>query len=334
MTQRIFLLLFLIVIGIISFLLLLIRTDNQGTITTKSINNPAPPIVYGKVQSIRMPIQTKVQKKEGAEIPKESPTKIQQQEMPASNVILEEINDKKVAQDDPILIAKIIDIFLKPPSTKPYTLKEPQKSDPSMGQSKEIRKILGDQKNGFFIECGALDGETRSNTLVFEKELGWSGLLIEGDPKNFQLVQKKNRKAWSINTCLSSKPYPNTVLFEQHFNIGKISKLSPSSNKKGYTQVQCLPLFSILLAMNITTVDYFSLDVEGLELEVLETIPWDHVKIRTLSVEFQHGKGGKYSLVNYMLQKGYYVYSDVTHPGKLANDFIFYRNDVVPNKAP
>ena len=67
------------------------------------------------------------------------------------------------------------------------------------------------QRGGFFIECGALDGETRSNTLVFEKELGWKGLLVEGDPKNFELVKKKNRKAWSANVCLSTKPYPNKV---------------------------------------------------------------------------------------------------------------------------
>ena len=40
------------------------------------------------------------------------------------------------------------------------------------------------QKNGFFIECGALDGETRSNTLILEEELDWSGILIDADPVN------------------------------------------------------------------------------------------------------------------------------------------------------
>ena len=40
------------------------------------------------------------------------------------------------------------------------------------------------QKNGFFVECGALDGETRSNTLILEEELEWNGILIEADPVN------------------------------------------------------------------------------------------------------------------------------------------------------
>ena len=45
-------------------------------------------------------------------------------------------------------------------------------------------------------------------------------------------------------------------------------------------QVQCFPLYSILLAVNRTTVDFFSLDVEGSELDVLNTIPWHKVDIK------------------------------------------------------
>ena len=67
------------------------------------------------------------------------------------------------------------------------------------------------KEGGFFVECGALDGETRSNTLVFEKEYGWRGVLVEGDPKNFELVRKKNRRAWTVNGCLSTSSYPNVV---------------------------------------------------------------------------------------------------------------------------
>ena len=41
--------------------------------------------------------------------------------------------------------------------------------------------------------------------------------------------------------------------------------------------VECYPLYSLLLAMDHTRVDFLSLDVEGAELAVLRTVPWDKV---------------------------------------------------------
>ncbi|XP_068222502.1 uncharacterized protein [Palaemon carinicauda] len=237
-------------------------------------------------------------------------------------------NPVSLQQDDPRLIERIRSKFMFPPSKEPYNLVG-KTDDPSMGQSKKIREILGDQENGFFIECGALDGETRSNTLVFEKRLGWSGVLIEGDPKNFELVTKKNRKAWTVNGCLSTFSYPNTVMFKQQFNVGKISSIEKGQQQAGYAEVQCLPVYSILLALNRTTIDYFSLDVEGAELPILRTIPWDKVNIKTLSVEFVHGGEGKEAISKYMNSQGYDVYAEVTHPGWLANDYIFVQKDLL-----
>lgn len=85
--------------------------------------------------------------------------------------------------------------------------------DPSMGQSQIIRKLFKEKKDGFFVECGALDGETRSNTLYLERYLKWSGLLIEGDPLNYDKLKEKDRKVYSSNTCLSTKAYPTMVGF-------------------------------------------------------------------------------------------------------------------------
>ena len=48
-------------------------------------------------------------------------------------------------------------------------------------------------------------------------------------------------------------------------------------------EVVCFPLYSILLALDQIHVDYFSLDVEGLEFEVLKTIPFDKIDI-TVSI--------------------------------------------------
>ena len=72
-------------------------------------------------------------------------------------------------------------------------------------------------------------------------------------------------------------------MFYQNFQVGKISQFDPNSGgKTGYAEVQCLPFYSILLATNITQIDYFSLDVEGHELEILKTIPWDKIEIKVV----------------------------------------------------
>merc|ERR1711997_517646 len=91
--------------------------------------------------------------------------------------------------------------FLLEPSKEDqnYNLVNPDpKFDTSMGQAKAVRQILKDKREGFFVECGAYDGETRSNTLNLERELGWSGVLIEADPVNLIKCFEKHRKAWLV----------------------------------------------------------------------------------------------------------------------------------------
>ena len=45
-------------------------------------------------------------------------------------------------------------------------------------------------------------------------------------------------------------------------------------------KLQCFPLYSILLAVGRTDIDFISLDVEGSEYKILETIPWYKVDIK------------------------------------------------------
>jgi hypothetical protein len=46
---------------------------------------------------------------------------------------------------------------------------------------------------------------------------------------------------------------------------------------------------STVLAANLTSIDYFSIDVEGIELEVLKTIPWNKVDIKVRTLLFHKG---------------------------------------------
>ena len=57
-------------------------------------------------------------------------------------------------------------------------------------------------------------------------------------------------------------------------------------------QLQCFPLYSLLLAMGSPTVHLLVLDVEGAETLILRTIPWDKIDIEVSgSVSGREGRG-------------------------------------------
>jgi hypothetical protein len=73
--------------------------------------------------------------------------------------------------------------------------------------------ILFIQTNGFFVECGALNGEYMSNTIDLERKFNWSGVLIEANPETFKHLFARNRKAWTLPICLSLEPFPTKVSY-------------------------------------------------------------------------------------------------------------------------
>ena len=71
----------------------------------------------------------------------------------------------------------------------------------------------------------------------------------------------------------------------------------------------CIPLTTMLLALNQTRIDFLSLDVEGLELSVLQTLRWDLIDIRTIAVEYAHGS--KTELKQYIESHGFRLIRDI-----------------------
>ena len=91
----------------------------------------------------------------------------------------------------------------------------------------------------------------------------------------------------------------------------------------------CFPFLSIMLALNVTHVDYFSLDVEGLELTILKTIPFHLIDISVFTVEFVHGPDGGKGYIEFMESQGYKLHSTiiVTKPTifYFAYDYVFVK---------
>ncbi|KAG0729173.1 Transposon TX1 uncharacterized protein [Chionoecetes opilio] len=208
---------------------------------------------------------------------------------PLKKTFVEDFNKRNVRADNPLVVRTVREHFLVRPSTLPYNLSQPDEENPSMGQAQRIDYLLKGKRNGFYVECGALDGEVRSNTLFFERKRNWKGLLIEADPKNYHQMVNKRRKAYMSPTCLSPTPHPTMVMFQQQENqghiVGKGDDTAGGTDVKTVVEVQCFPLATYLLALNVTTVDYFSLDVEGAEFDVLKTIPWEKVDIKAVDAD-------------------------------------------------
>ena len=59
---------------------------------------------------------------------------------------------------------------------------------------------------GTFVELGALDGVTGSNTYALEKCLNWRGLLIEANPESYAKLQVSGRKAAKVHSAVCPRP--------------------------------------------------------------------------------------------------------------------------------
>lgn len=138
-----------------------------------------------------------------------------------------------------------------------------------IGQSKYIDGLLGSQRDGFFVEAGGYDGEAHSNSLFFELNRNWNGILIEPSKMNFNKLIGKKRRIFALNACITDKVLVGKFrAFDESVLSGLEETMSEHHKKRGktgkYTFVPCFSLVTILKAIDIKKVDYFSLDVEGL----------------------------------------------------------------------
>ena len=85
-----------------------------------------------------------------------------------------------------------------------------------VNQSAVVDKFFKRKLNGFFIEAGAWDGEYLSNTLFFERNRNWTGLLVEANRLAFKTMVLRGTRKRSVaaNVCLSLNSYPRKMTFD------------------------------------------------------------------------------------------------------------------------
>lgn len=164
-------------------------------------------------------------------------------------------------------------------------------------------------ENGFFIEAGALDGLFMSNTKLLE-DLGWNGLLIEPQKKAVARC-RQNRKAPAVWGALVPIDFKDAFITGDFFFDGEGGEgawSSVSRNTYGFRVSKSVPaytLFHLLNAFNIPVVDFFSLDVEGFEFQVLRGIDFKSVDFRNILIEVNSGDYDPNQLFEFMKANGF-----------------------------
>ena len=221
--------------------------------------------------------------------------------VPSSSVL--SFREGKTHLEDHQHLMNYIRQHIRGPSEKPLQLGNPERKYFSqVNQDRFVDELLGGMKEGFFVECGAADGERFSNTLFFERERNWTGLLIEANPVLDNSLLHKHRKAYSIHACLSVSKVPKVMKFRPVGLLGGLDGTMDSTHLKAVQgslafkreiDVQCFPLVDILEALGRKHVHFLSLDVEGPELEILKTIDWNKIRIDVMSIEYRLFDGRK-----------------------------------------
>jgi FkbM family methyltransferase len=163
----------------------------------------------------------------------------------------------------------------------------------------KILEYLKHIDKGFFIEAGAFDGIFQSNTKILE-DFGWNGILIEPSVNAFNQCLT-NRKCYVENCALVSFDYKDEFVNGNFDNNPRSSIL----RGQGVYSVKAKTLTSILDEKAVTKVDFFSLDVEGYEMEVLKGIDFDKIDINYILIEVNSEFYSLEQLDKFMLERNY-----------------------------
>ena len=169
---------------------------------------------------------------------------------------------------------------------------------------KELSRLL-ENRGGFYVEIGANDGISQSNSLFFERKRNWIGVLVEPSPSTFKFLRKNRSSSNNFYNCacvsfdykddfidffysnLMSTTVHSDEDFETYKNHAKSGNLYLARNENlGNLRVPARTLESILISSNAPAlIDLFSLDVEGNELEILKGLSHINYRFKYIVVE-------------------------------------------------
>lgn len=150
------------------------------------------------------------------------------------------------------------------------------------GEDMVLSRIFSDKNKGFYVDVGAHHPMRFSNTYTFYK-LGWRGINIEPNPDSFNLFTRYRPRDINLNYGVA---IDNGNLEYHMFNESALNTFDSEVLKSRITNtpykhvktihIDVMPLADVLkqhIPDNLK-IDFLSIDVEGLDLEVLKSNDW------------------------------------------------------------
>ena len=180
----------------------------------------------------------------------------------------------------------------------------------------KMEPYLKDIEDGFYIECGANDGVRQSNTLYFNQKYNWKGLLVEPNPGLFLECVKNRPNDIVENYALVDFSYQEKEIkghfqFTDYVNglMGQCTVNNPLSawnlhDPSLAISVNAITLNELLIKHKINKIEFFSLDVEGYEMFVLNGINFEMFRPKFILVE-NYLEDRKKPIIDFMTSKNY-----------------------------
>lgn len=176
-----------------------------------------------------------------------------------------------------------------------------------------LHKIYNSKKNGFFVEVGAYDGITDSNTYLMEKDYNWKGIVVECNPKWSENIIR-NRNCIFFPYAVYNKNDAILPFYNTGHGLSGLVETNHHQDIKTWApiiNVYTKTLTTILNNANSPKfIDYLSLDTEGSEYEILKTHDFDKYLFGYICVEHNNQLENRKNIRELLESKGYIFYRE------------------------
>lgn len=161
------------------------------------------------------------------------------------------------------------------------------------GEDMVLRRLVGQQAEGFYVDVGAHDPFRFSNTCYFHRR-GWGGINIDADPDAISAFRRA--RPHDVNLCVGVSDTPGRMIFhrfnEPALNTFDAELAAERVRMPAYRITERIeaPIRRLddILAEHLPpgqAIDMLSIDVEGQDAQVLASNDWSRFRPRFLLVE-------------------------------------------------